>query len=467
MGATDDGRSGDPAVLGVPTDAEHAPADERTPADEHADHAEVVRVQAERLAQLEAIIELAPLGIGIVDLEGRTPLTNQTLRRLLGYTAEEFARMPFSEFSHPADNPENMRLFARLTAGEIERFGLEKRFVRKDGTHLWTYLTVSLVRDGSGRPEYAIGMTQDISDRKTLEEQLRAAEAHYRLLVERVPAVVYTAEVGAAGRWHYVSPQIEQLLGFTVEEWTAVEGLWFDRIVDEDRAEALAAEERIDPSENPPHGVTYRLRHRDGHIVWVHDVAVARAGRGGGSVLNGVLLDVTYEKVLEEALAQQAILDPLTGLVNRAHFRERVDQALAASREDGSPVAMLFIDLDGFKTVNDTLGHGSGDDVLAIVAGRLASAAPDECMLARLGGDEFAMLVEGAWTGRLPELADRLLEALVEPVRVRDRAVRVGASIGGTLAGPADTTDTLLHNADQAMYRAKSAGGSRFLRHEE
>lgn len=457
MSANENGQARDLAGFDAPARAHLASAE---------DLAAFARSQAERIEQLETILELAPVGIGIVDLDGRAPLTNETLRRLLGYSAEEFARMPFSEFSHPVDNEENLRLFAQLTAGEIDRFAMEKRFFCKDGRLLWTYLTVSLVRDDNGEPAYAIGMTQDISDRRALEEQLRAAEKHYRLLVERVPAVVYTAEVGVAGPWHYVSPQIESLLGYSAQEWTSTPTLWFERIVEEDRVEALAAEERISlSSDGPVLGVTYRLRHRDGRIVWVHDAAVARPGRGGVSVLNGVLLDVTQEKLLEEALARQAIHDPLTGLVNRAHFRERVDRGLAASRERGTPLAMLFIDLDGFKTVNDTLGHGPGDNVLALVAGRLAEQTPDGCTLARLGGDEFALLVEGRWTEHLPELAERLLEALVEPVRVLDRAVRVGASIGGTVAGPADTTDTLLHHADQAMYRAKADGGHRFLLH--
>ncbi|MCU1431055.1 MAG: sensor diguanylate cyclase [Actinotalea sp.] len=455
MGASQQGRGRDLRALRVPG-AERRPGVEGL--------TEIVRVQAERIAVLETIIELAPVGIGVVDLEGRAPLTNDTLRQLLGYSAEEFAAMTFSEFSHPDDDEANMPLFAKLREGRIDRFTMEKRLVRKDGRLLWTALTVSLVRDDDGQPSYGIGMTQDISERRELERKLQDAERHYRLLVERVPAVVYTAEAGPAGRWHYVSPQIEQLLGFTPEEWMADENLWFSRLVEEDRAAALASELGLARmTVAGPGWATYRLRHRDGTVVWVRDAAMARAGRGGDVVLDGVLFDVTQEKFLEEELARQAKHDPLTGLVNRGHFRELVDNALALAAETGAPVALLFIDLDGFKAVNDTLGHGTGDQVLATVAGRLVFGVPDDAVLARLGGDEFAVLLQGRHTRRLHQLASRLLGIFAEPVPVQGVTVRVGASIGASIAGPDDTTDSLLHRADQAMYRAKSDGGDGFV----
>jgi diguanylate cyclase (GGDEF)-like protein/PAS domain S-box-containing protein len=422
--------------------------------------------QAERIGLLETILELAPVGIGVLDWDGTSPLTNATMRRLLGYSAQEFAITPFSEYSHPEDNRENLRLFALLAAGDIERFAMEKRFFRKDGSVLWASLTVCSVRGDDGRPAYSIAMTQDISDRRALEHRLRAAEKHYRQLVERVPAVVFTAEAGATGRWYYVSPQIETLLGYTPDEWIADPHLWLDRVVEEDRSVALAADQRGSTSASSgPVWVSYRLRHRDGSVVWVRDIGVARPGRDGKVVLNGVLVDITQEKLLEEALAEQAIHDPLTGLVNRAHFRQRAERALTEAADGGPPVSMLFVDLDGFKAVNDTLGHGPGDEVLALAARRMGASVPDDCVLARLGGDEFAVLVTGASTELLADVAERVLTSLAEPVPVGGSSVVIGASIGGRVAKAGDTTDTLLHDADQAMYRAKSTGGGRFVLH--
>ena len=221
---------------------------------------------AERVDRLETIFELAPVGIGIVDFEGRTSMTNEVLRRSLGYAPEEFAAMPFAEFSHPGDLQANLDLFAQMTAGEIDHFQMEKRFIRKDGGTLWVDLTTSLVRDADGNLDYVIGMTQDISERKRLEGDLRVAEERYRLLVERVPAVVYVAEPGAAGRWRYVSPQIEGMLGFTAQEWMADPDMWMRQLHPQDQEEALAEEERIilAGAGSDIYTETYRLRHRNG-----------------------------------------------------------------------------------------------------------------------------------------------------------------------------------------------------------
>ena len=185
---------------------------------------------AARLARLETILELAPVGIGLVDFHGRTTMTNSALRRMLGYSVEEFATMPWSEFTHPDDIEPNAVLSRRLVAGEIDHFTMEKRFIRKGGGYLWVDLTVSLVRDAEGNPDYEIGMTLDITKRKGLEGDLRAAEERYRLLVERVPAVVYVMEASPEPKALYVSPQIERMLGFSPQDWMADPEMWMRQL---------------------------------------------------------------------------------------------------------------------------------------------------------------------------------------------------------------------------------------------
>jgi len=285
---------------------------------------------ADRVGRLETIIELAPVGIGIVDFEGRTGMTNEVLRRSLGYAPEEFAAMPFAEFSHPGDLQANLDLFAQMTAGEIDHFQMEKRFIRKDGGILWVDLTASLVRDADGNPDYVIGMTQDISERKRLESELRGAEERYRLLVERVPAVVYVAEPGSSGSWSYVSPQIERMLGFTAQEWMADPEMWFRQIHPDDQVIALGEEDRIlrGGMGGGIASATYRLRHRNGTTVWVRDDAIMLRDHEGHATFHGVLVDVTREKRLEERLEHQAFHDPLTELPNRQLFHDRVGHAL-------------------------------------------------------------------------------------------------------------------------------------------
>ena len=422
---------------------------------------------AARVERLETILELAPVGIGLVDFEGRTTMTNSTLRRMLGYSPEEFARMPWSEFTHPDDVEPNAVLSRQLAAGDIDHFTMEKRFLRKEGGYLWTALTVSLVRDANGEPDYEIGMTSDITKRKKLESDLRAAEERFRLLVERVPAVVYVAEPGPHGRWQYVGPQIERMLGFTAQEWMADPGLWLRQLDPSDREEALAGEERwvLAGTAVEPRSETYRLRRKDGTVVWVRDDALVLFDQDGAPTIQGVLVDVTQEKELEERLAHQAFHDSLTGLPNRRLFRERVDRAFVGEAEAG--VAVIFIDLDNFKAVNDSFGHACGDKVLVAAARRIRACARGVDTAARLGGDEFALLLEGGTIEQATALADRILAAVHDaPIEFSGGTVIVGASIGIAAAGPGETTDTLLRNADLAMYQAKRRGRGRYAVYE-
>ncbi len=193
-------------------------------------------------------------------------------------------------------------------------------------------------------------------------------------------------------------------------------------------------------------------RHLDAHVA---DLRHDRQLRG--IVLNA--RDVTERMRLEEELIRQAFHDGLTSLANRALFRDRLDQAVARSERARSPLAVLLVDLDGFKQVNDSLGHDAGDQLLRAVAERFSAAVRPSDTLARLGGDEFAVLLDSASEEEAIEVAHRLNEKLGEPVTISGRELTVGASIGIVAhpGGPADSDDLIRH-ADIAMYAAKDAG---------
>jgi diguanylate cyclase (GGDEF)-like protein len=175
------------------------------------------------------------------------------------------------------------------------------------------------------------------------------------------------------------------------------------------------------------------------------------------------LRDVTERRAMEERLRHQAFHDGLTGLTNRSRFLDRVGHALDRSRRSGAGVAVLFVDVDDFKTVNDSLGHAVGDQLLSEVAQRVALALRSGDTAARLGGDEFAVLLEAAGASTASEVAERILAALAEPVAIEGRALSVGASIGVACAGPAECdAAALLRGADIAMYAAKSSGKRRY-----
>ncbi len=424
---------------------------------------------AARLARLETILELAPVGIGLVDFEGRTTMTNSTLHRMLGYSPEEFAAMSWKEFTHPDDVETNTLLSHQLAAGEIDHFAMEKRFLRKDGGYLWTALTVSLVRDADGKPKYEIGMTLDIAERKRLESDLRAAEARYRLLVERVPAVVYVMEASREPKALYVSPQIERMLGFAPQDWLADPGMWIRQLDPADRDEVLASRTRMIDSgiAAEPRSDTYRFHCKDGTVKWLRDDTMVLQQQDGHPSLHGVIVDVSQEKELEERLAHQAFHDPLTGLPNRRLFRDRVEHALASPASPDASRFVLFIDLDNFKTVNDTFGHACGDEVIVAVARRIKACARAGDTAARLGGDEFALLLENVTVDQATALADRILVALHDtPVEFSGHSAVVGASVGIAVVGPGETTETLLRNADLAMYQAKLRGRGRHVVYE-
>ena len=304
-----------------------------------------------------------------------------------------------------------------------------------------------------------------IGRERQLTDELTVAEAQYRSVVERVPGVVYVAEAGQHGRWHFVSSKIEELLGYTPEEWVADPTLWMSRIHPGDRDRMILAE--VDESERSGEKGRweYRLMARDGHIVWVIDdeAVIARDEDGRPRMVQGILVDISDRKDLEDQLRHQALHDPLTGLANRVLFVDRLSHALVR-RQRATGLAVLFVDLDDFKAVNDTLGHAAGDELLRLVAGRLAGVLRAEDTACRIGGDEFACLLENADRERAERVAKRILATLAEPFVLGDRVATLTASIGVAsrdtlIQGDAQqTADEMLRDADTAMYVAKARG---------
>jgi diguanylate cyclase (GGDEF)-like protein/PAS domain S-box-containing protein len=287
-----------------------------------------------------------------------------------------------------------------------------------------------------------------------------ARDTDYRQLVERIPAVSYTAEFGSTCAWHFVSPQIEPLVGYTVEEWTADPGLWFRLIHPEDQETVLAAEART-YTEDVPFSCEYRLLDREGEEVWVRDDAVIRVDDDGGRVLQGVMLDITAQKRAEERLLYLADHDSLTGIYNRRRFFRELDAFLAWSERHGDPGAVLLLDVDRLKEINDTLGHEAGDELLKHVAVLLLGRVRQTDAVARLGGDEFVVLLRGVLPAQARQLAREIPELLSRsPVRIGDQAITASTSVGSALieSGKGQEADSVVREADASMYRVKAGG---------
>ena len=293
------------------------------------------------------------------------------------------------------------------------------------------------------------------------ETAARQNEARFRSLVQHSSDVIFIIRPDATVR--FVSPSVTRVFGY---DPALVTGARISDFVHPDDRAGVASF-LMDASRHP--GVTapaeWRMRRPDG--AWLHaetigtnlltDTAV------GGIVLNA--RDVSERKLLEQQLTHQAFHDPLTGLANRALFRDRVSHALTLVSRQGGSLAVLFLDVDDFKKVNDSLGHSEGDRLLVEVARRLRSCARESDTVARLGGDEFAVLVEDVGQGDTPSaVVDRITTAMEAPFFVASSELDIRASTGIANYVSGDTADALLRNADLAMYSAKRQGKGRHVR---
>jgi diguanylate cyclase (GGDEF)-like protein/PAS domain S-box-containing protein len=282
-------------------------------------------------------------------------------------------------------------------------------------------------------------------------------------LLNRVPAVLYVEErpTGACndGRPVFVNSEVEKLLGYPSSAFLAGSTLWYDLILPEDRDKLSAPVPHLRADDDRVVARSeYRMRTAGGRVIWVRDEAtVSASGKPGIALWQGVVTDVTNEHEIGDKLRFAANHDSLTDLPNRAHLRHALNVALRAGDREGDCFSLLFMDLDDFKHVNDTLGHATGDELLILVAARLRKLVRDGDTVARLGGDEFAVILPRAEEAVARAVAMRINESLREPFVLANTAVSIGCSIG-IACYPfqgAITESEMMRLADLAMYSAK------------
>jgi diguanylate cyclase (GGDEF)-like protein/PAS domain S-box-containing protein len=305
-------------------------------------------------------------------------------------------------------------------------------------------------------------------ERERSDRNRQEAQAKYRALVEHLPAIVYISGLGAEGEWLYVSPQIEAVLGHTPEQWMNHPAPWTTYVHPDDLEDALAAEATSE--EDQELKLEYRMYARDGRLLWIRDESrLVRDESGNALFLQGVMFDITKEKEAEQQIAFMAYHDSLTELSNRAMFEQHLNLALARAGRADLAVAVVFMDLDNFKSLNDTRGHAAGDDLLQQIATRLLEAVRETDLVARQGGDEFLVLLADVDVPDDPKgvyrvagsVADRIHRALEIPFHVGGGEFSTSMSIGVS-AYPLDAGDAsaLMKNADKAMYESKRRGGA-------
>jgi diguanylate cyclase (GGDEF)-like protein/PAS domain S-box-containing protein len=295
------------------------------------------------------------------------------------------------------------------------------------------------------------------------ERAARVNEARFRSLIQHSSDVITI--IDQQSEVLFVSPSVERVLGYSPAELAGLPLLSILHPDDVTRGrEALTRAGRPAPGA-PTDPAEYRVRHRDGRWIDVESVATNLMEEPS---IRGIIVntrDISERKLLEQQLKYQAFHDPLTGLANRMLFLDRVAHALVRSRRRGmecNPLAVLFLDLDNFKTVNDSLGHIAGDRLLVSASVRIVACVRTSDTVARLGGDEFAVLLEDATgDGSAVEVADRITTAMREPFTVEGKEVFVTTSVGIAMGGETGPASELLRNADMAMYTAKAHGKGR------
>src|ERR671911_656852 len=412
-------------------------------------------------ARYRTVLDTAFDAIVTITSDGVVRWFNRGAERIFGYRAEEVIGQPVTLLM-----PERYRELcvaglhrylqtgeARVVGGTTELVGL-----RKDGSEFPIEMSLGETHEDGER--LFTGIIRDIAERKEIEKALEESGERIRTLLQNTSDIITLLE--ADGTIRYISPAVERVTGYSPEEQIGISAFGFVQPDDREQALNTFAEVLKEPGLHPP--LEFRVPHKDGSWCYLEHVANNLLDRPAVSGVVVTSRDITERKALEEQLRHQAFHDPLTGLPNRALFMDRLEHAFTRANRRGSKVAVLFMDLDNFKVINDSLGHKVGDQLLISVAERLKAGLRPEDTAARLGGDEFTILVEDiASVGMLVQIAERIAEILQPPFALEDQEVFATASTGIALNSAAQEQPAdLLRHADLAMYRAKHRGKARY-----
>jgi len=414
----------------------------------------------------ELVFAALPNGLVVLTADGRVLSANRAFLRRFGFDQADLHGQPLLEWVH-ADGLADRLAQVRQSQHPIRDLVLTMA-AAGGSAPLPVRVTITGIRLAEEEEEEEeeearlLLIVEDITEQARLQQALRDSEADL-LRAQRVARIGSWRLDCTDGSLHW-TPEVYRMFG--IAPGTALDYPTFLRCVHPDDHEMLDATWQA-----ALHGATYRVCHRivvNGSIRWVEENAEFERATDG-TVLRaiGTVQDITERKADAEQIEYLAFYDPLTGLANRALFTDRLKQELAAAERNHRQLALLYLDLDRFKEINDSLGHNAGDRVLVETARRLRTALRQEETLARLGGDEFVVIASYTQQGA-DRIAERITAALNEPVQVDGSAFMLSASIGVAVY-PDDgrTPEQLLQHADIAMYRAKAEGsGLRFYRPE-
>lgn len=420
--------------------------------------ANALRISEERW---KFALDAARDGVWDWDLKTNEVQVSKQWKAMLGYEADdiEVNYEQWEKLIHPEELPKAKTAITAYANGDANKYSIEVRMLCKDGRYKWVLTRGMIVSYENGKPDRIVGTHTDIDELKNIEASLRESDTNQRALLEAMQDGVFVAQ---DYRFIFANPILPQMLGYQFDEFI---GLSFEQVVAPESLHVWNRrfEARTTSNIEPVKHYQVKFLLKNGKSIWLDLHASRVMFRGKSSVL-GILRDISKQKEAEEVIWHQANFDTLTSLPNRRMFRNRLEQEILKSDRTGLSFAMMFLDLDHFKEVNDTMGHETGDHLLKEAATRLKSCVRETDTVARLGGDEFVLLLtEIEDLKSLERIAEDILAMLEQPFEIGMEPLYISASIGITFYPiDAHNFDNLLKNADQAMYAAKAEGRNRF-----
>ncbi|MDP2247217.1 MAG: EAL domain-containing protein [Nitrosomonadales bacterium] len=384
--------------------------------------------------------------------------------QLTGYDSENFLNtngISYEEITHEDDRA-RLRAAINTAIETNQRYDVEYRIVKKHGEVRWVSERGQSIVNNHGEVEAIEGFIQDITDKKASEQAIIEAEKRYRSIFENTIEGIF--QTTPEGQYINANPALAKIYGYNSAEElignlnNIEQQLYVDKHKRAEFSELMQLSERVTNFESQ----VYR---KDGSIIWISENArTVRDHAGELLYYEGTVEDITERKENTAIIEYQATHDELTGLPNRALLKDRLHQAIRNAERTDSQLAVVFVDLDQFKDVNDSMGHHAGDDLLITMAERLKSCIRDSDTVARPGGDEFVLLLSNLHNiDSLSQTLQRILITTAQPCHIDEREFVVTCSLGISMF-PEDgkDADTLLKHADNAMYKAKHAGKNNF-----
>ncbi|MBZ4193937.1 MAG: EAL domain-containing protein [Candidatus Contendobacter sp.] len=399
-----------------------------------------------------------PLNLHVIAaLDGTIQRVNKGWEICLGYGKEDLEGTNFLALVHPDDQTSTLAEMVKLGQG-ISTFHFENRYRHKNGEFRLLAWSASVA------DQLLYAVAGDITDRKQAEAAFIASEKRWKFAIEGTDVGLWdwNLQTGEA----FYSPRYKAMLGFAEDEIGDTADEWTKRIHPDDAPGVMAALQPYMEGKPGSATVEFRMLCKDGSWQWTlgHGLVVTHDADGKPLRMIGTNSDITAIKEHQNQLEYIAHFDALTHLPNRVLLADRLQQAMAQEQRRGQQLAVVYLDLDGFKAINDHHGHAAGDQVLITLAARMKQALREGDTLARLGGDEFvAVLIDLEDRSASLPMLTRLLAAAAQPVLVEDRTLQVSASLGVTFYPQSQDIDAdqLLRQADQAMYQAKLTGKNR------